>query len=116
MPFVWLILASLTFIQTAPSPPAGSGIEPLNARQSSIDQAERPHVESFIAVDPRDPQHLLATAMVIIDGTVHAFPYASFDGGKTWTRGQFVGDASITVGAVDRSFTSPNPVHAFSRR
>ncbi len=39
--------------------------------------------ESFIAVDPRNPQHLLATAMVVVNGELHAYPYASFDGGKS---------------------------------
>jgi hypothetical protein len=101
MPCAWLVLAALTLTQPAASPPAGSGIEPLNGRQVTIDQADRPHVESFIAVDPRDSRHLLATAMVVIDGTMHAFPYASFDGGSSWTRGRFDGDARITVRAAD---------------
>lgn len=94
------LLALLTI--AAPTLAQSSGIQVLSARQISIDQAKQPHVESYIAVDPKDPQHLLATAMVLIDGQMRAYPYATFDGGKTWSRGQIIGDSSITgPGAAD---------------
>lgn len=94
--------ALLTITQLAFAQSAGSGIELLSARHVSVDQAERPHAESYIAVNPRDPLHLLATAIVIVDGETRAYPYASFDGGKTWARGRIIGDSSLVeVGAVD---------------
>jgi hypothetical protein len=77
---------------------AGSKIELLRARHISVDQAHRPHVESYIAVDPRDPRHLLATAMVSVNGQPRAYPYASFDGGESWARGRIIGDSSL-IGA-----------------
>lgn len=97
-----LSLALLAITQAAFAQSVGSGIELLSARQISVDQADRPHVESYIAVDPRDPLHLLATAMVHIEGALRAYPYASFDGGKTWAKGAIIGDSSITgAGAGD---------------
>jgi hypothetical protein len=92
-----LAIAQSVFAQST-----GSGIEQLSARQISVDQADHPHVESYIAVDPRDPLHLLATAMVHINGEMRTYPYASIDGGKTWAVGQIIGDAGITgPGAFD---------------
>ncbi|MBA3404910.1 MAG: exo-alpha-sialidase, partial [Gemmatimonadaceae bacterium] len=91
-------LALLTVTQPAFAQSAGSGIELLNSRHISVDQADRPHVESHIAVDPRDQQHLLATAMVVVNGETRSYPYASFDAGKTWARGRIIGDSSI-IGA-----------------
>jgi hypothetical protein len=65
-------------IIAVPALAQSSGIEVLSARQISIDQAKQPHVESYIAVNPKDPQHLLATAMVLINGEMRSFPYATF--------------------------------------
>jgi hypothetical protein len=96
------LLALLTITHPVFAQSARSGIEQLSARQISVDHADRPHVESHIAVDPKDPKHLLATAMVFIDGDTRVFPYVSFDGGKTWARGEIIGDSSITgTGAGD---------------
>jgi hypothetical protein len=89
-------LALLAITQPVFAQSVGPGIELLSSRQVSVDQADRPHVESHIAVDPSDPQHLLATAMVYVNGEPRVFPYASFDGGKTWAVGQIIGDSSIT--------------------
>lgn len=80
------------------SPPAGAGIALVSSHQISVDNATHPHAESYIAVDPKDPKHLLATAIVVVNGESRAYPYASFDGGKSWTRGKIVGDASIVMG------------------
>ncbi len=97
-----LFVLALAVTRAAFPQSVGSGIEQLGTHHISVDQAKRPHVESYIAVDPRDPQHLLATAMVVIDGNTRAYPYASFDGGKTWATGQIIGDSSITgAGAGD---------------
>ena len=94
------LLALLIIV--APALAQSSGIQVLSARQISIDQAKQPHVESYIAVDPKDPQHLLATAMVLVNGEMRSYPYATFDGGKTWSKGQIIGDSSITgPGAAD---------------
>jgi hypothetical protein len=98
---VWSLLALLAGSSQATAPSPASGIELLTAHQISVDHATRPHAESYIAVDPRDPRHLLATAMVVVGGQMHAYPYATFDGGKTWTRGQILDGSDISAGAVD---------------
>ena len=75
-----------------------SGIELVASHQVSVDNATHPHAESFIAVDPKDTKHLLTIANAIVGGNTVAYPYASFDGGKTWTRGRVVGDTTIVTG------------------
>jgi len=95
--FLALIVTHPAFAQSM-----GSGIQLLGTHQISVDQPNRPHVETHIAVDPRDPRHLLATSMVVVQGEMQAFPYASFDGGRTWARGRIIGDSSISgAGAGD---------------
>jgi hypothetical protein len=95
-------LLALTITQPAFAQSAGSGIELLSTRQISVDRADHPHVESYIAVDPRDPQHLLATAMVLVNREMWTYLYASFDGGRTWVVGQIIGDSNMLGGgAVD---------------
>ena len=95
-------VALLTLTQAAVAQSTGSGIELLTSRHISAAEADHPHVESHIAVDPRDPRHLLATAIAFVDGRAHSRPYASFDGGQTWAVGRFLGDSSIIgPGAFD---------------
>jgi hypothetical protein len=56
----------------------------------SADLPSLPHVEPVIAVNPRDPAHLVAAAMAIRDTwTVHVL--VSMDGGASWTRRQLPG-------------------------
>src|SRR5688500_18706121 len=74
---------------------SSSGIELLTTRHVSIDNARRPHVETYIAVHPRNPRHLLATAIVSENGKIRSLPYVSEDGGQTWTRGRVIGDTTI---------------------
>ena len=75
---------------------ATSGIELLASRQISADNPGRPFVESYIAVHPRNPRHLLATAMMVSEGgDMRSLPYVSEDGGKTWARGRVMGDSTI---------------------
>ncbi len=82
-----LTTALLTTTRSVAAQVASSGIQFVSAQQISIDHATHPHVESFIAVDSRDPQHLLAASMVMINGEMRSYPYTSFDGGKSWTLG-----------------------------
>ena len=68
----------------------------LRSRAEGIlERCTHPHVESFIAVDSRDPQHLLAASMVVINGETRSYPYVSFDGGKSWTLGQVTDNAGV---------------------
>lgn len=53
---------------------------------------ERPLVEPQLVVNPKDPKHLLATAMAVNSSTVSdsdCAAFVSFDGGRTWVRHNF---------------------------
>src|ERR1043166_7064773 len=102
------ILALLTIAQPALAQSAASAIRPVSSHQISVDQATHAHAESFIAVDPKDPRHLLATAIVMVKGTDHSYPYASFDGGKTWARGRIIGDSSVAAGGDPIIYIAPS--------
>ncbi len=45
------------------------------------------HCETMVAANPTDPQNLLGGSIVMVlpDGSPADMPYASFDGGSTWT-------------------------------
>lgn len=50
------------------------------------------HAEPHLAIDPTDPMHLLAAAIVLPDSLPHRVdPFVSFDGGRTWARGALPG-------------------------
>ncbi len=90
------------------------GIDLVNTQQISVDQAKHPHIESFIAVDLRDSQHLLATSMVIVNGETRSYPYVSFDGGKSWAQGKIIDDGSVTTDADPIVYFSSSGVAFFS--
>lgn len=54
----------------------------------SGDEPKRPHVEPFLAANPKDPQHLIAASIAYLrrDGKQTCTAFTSFDGGQTWTR------------------------------
>jgi len=52
----------------------------------SSDAPNDPHGESFLAVNPKNPKNLLATACRIHDGESGSSAYVSRDAGKTWSR------------------------------
>jgi hypothetical protein len=78
-------LVVMTSAAAAQSP---SGIRVISNHQISKDNAKRPHFESHLAVDAKNPRHMLATAMVQQGERTSSFPYVTFDGGKTWIRGR----------------------------
>ncbi len=68
--------------------PQTSGIKVSAGSHISMDKAKNPHVEPFLAVNPKDPKHWLATAIVNENLGTSCYPYVSRDGGRTWIRGQ----------------------------
>jgi hypothetical protein len=71
--------------------PAGQIIVSENLLASSR-AAERPIVEPQLVVNPKDPKHLLATAMVVNASTIadsDCAAFVSFDGGRTWAQHDF---------------------------
>jgi hypothetical protein len=93
------ILASLVFLsafvttQRAWAQADASGVTLTRSTRISTDA--HPHVESYIATDPGNPRHLIATAMTISKTAGDPAVWTSFDGGATWIRGRFVGDSGV---------------------
>jgi len=51
--------------------------------------SERPHVEPNVAVDPKNPMHLVATSIAFTrpDNSFTCAVFMSFDGGRSWQPG-----------------------------
>lgn len=62
-------------------------------------------VEPWLAVDPNDPKHLIASAMTTATDGLQAVVYASGDGGRTWTRAE--------RGEGERLFPGGDPMATF---
>ena len=63
----------------------GPAIRVVESQQISVAHPHRPHVESFLAVDPRDSRHMIAASMLgLADGRLGAAVYATFDAGRHW--------------------------------
>ncbi len=80
-------LATLFLLGAGPTPePTGLEITPGPGVLISKDAPGSRHVESVLAIDPRNPRRLIAASMVFGEaGGVAA--YASADGGRSWSRG-----------------------------
>lgn len=91
-PFVIVALAvALPAGVVGQANPAGQIVVGENVLVSTA-AAERPLVEPQLAVNPKDPKHLLATAMVVNPSAVadsDCAVFLSFDGGRTWAQHNF---------------------------
>src|SRR5258706_14376656 len=79
-------------ILAAPAPlkPPGPAITVFPSVQVSTDEPEARHVESVLAVNPRDPKNLVAASIVLGSGTRVAV-YACHGWGQRWSRGKEAG-------------------------
>jgi hypothetical protein len=74
--------------------------------------------ESWIAVDPTNPDHLVGTSKFFFDPVFYLFhlgSYVSFDGGKAWTNALIPGfdcQSAPNFSWVDAT----DPIHAFDSR
>src|SRR5882672_4226556 len=59
----------------------------------SGDEPKRPHVEPFLAANPKNSQHLIAASIAYLrpDSFPMCTAFTSFDGGHTWTRRELPG-------------------------
>jgi hypothetical protein len=75
-------------------------IRVVRASQISTAHPKRPHIESFLAVDPRDSKHLIAASMIGSEsGQLGANVYVSFDGGQQWTASRVAArDSALLIG------------------
>ena len=81
----------------------------LHSVPISADEPGARHVESVLAVNPRDPNNLIAAAIVLAESDRIAV-YASRDGGRTWSRATHAGRGGET------RFAGLDPAVAFDRQ
>jgi hypothetical protein len=84
----------------------------------SGDRPKTPHVEPYVAANPKDAKHLVASIIAYTrsNGRSTCAVFTSFDGGKTWTRGTlpgldkldmfFAADPWVTFGPSGTVFSS----------
>lgn len=79
---------------------SGPAIRVVQSQQISIARRNRPHVESFLAVDPRDSRHMIAASTVALaDGRLGAGVYATFDAGRHWVESRIAPrDSMLALG------------------
>jgi hypothetical protein len=63
-----------------------SGISVSPGTHISADNPKAPYAETFMAINPRNPNNLIAGSFVVEKGDVYSVVYASMDGSKTWKR------------------------------
>ena len=74
----------------------GPAIRVVQSQQISVAHPGRPHVESFLTVDPRDSQHMIAASMVALaDGRTGTDVYATFDAGRHWVESRIAPRDSV---------------------
>jgi len=97
-------LLSVVASGTASAPPSATlpdsgGVVPGATYTISTDNPKNPHFESHLAVDPRDPKHMIATSTVHEAPEERSWVYATFDGGRHWVRGRTkTGDKTLFSG------------------
>jgi hypothetical protein len=111
---VCLIAALLILPSPIESQVISSGTKLVSSNQISVDNATRPHIESYIAVNATNPQHLLAAAMVVINGKSQSVPYVSFDGGKSWAAGKILDNPDLVTEADPIVYFSSSGVAFFA--
>ncbi len=98
-----LALAALSLVRLLPA--QASHVPPL-IHEKDMSETETGHIltnekETSVAVDPNNPNRLMAAANEAISGgrNVHEW-YASSDGGRTFTRGQVPIGTTLTIEGV----------------
>jgi BNR/Asp-box repeat len=90
-----------TTVSAQKEPPSSNAIQVGEDRQVVAGGTELPLVEPHVAVNPREPNNLIAGAMVSKpDGSFGVAAFSSFDGGRTWQRHDFAVNDGGDVWAV----------------
>jgi hypothetical protein len=101
----WPLALLLLGASAGTTPDHVPGIAVRSSVQISTDEPTSRHVESWLAINPRDPRNLIAASMVFGERSGVA-AYASQDGSKSWVR--------ATHGPhSDRVFEGLDPAVAF---
>ncbi|HEY7114107.1 MAG TPA: sialidase family protein [Thermoanaerobaculia bacterium] len=91
----------------APAAKPARAFDVASSVEVSTDAPLARHVESVLAINPRDPNNLLA-AVIDFGENGGVVPYASRDGGKSWSRGRDAAGRPARFGELD-------PAVAFAR-
>jgi hypothetical protein len=72
----------------------------VRSTQISTAHPKRPHIESFLAVDPHDSRHMIAASMIgDSSGRLGTNVYVSFDGGQHWSASRIAPrDSALLIG------------------
>src|SRR5687768_13127353 len=68
------------------------GIRKLASNHVSSAAPKTPHIESHLAINPRNPKHMLAAASMLRRNTrlgIGGGVYVTFDGGRSWRASKF---------------------------
>src|SRR5262249_16645361 len=84
-------LATVVLVTMAPPVTAlaqATGIRVLKSDHVSVAEPKSPHYETYIAVHPKNPKHIIAVSMVthVPTGKSGTNVYVTFDGGTKWTQ------------------------------
>jgi hypothetical protein len=95
--FALPLAAAIAMPARHPERPAGApAARVVHSVAISADEPAARHVESVLAVNPRDPKNLIAASIVLTESDKIEV-YASRDGGRTWSRAR---QAAHPVGAT----------------
>lgn len=90
---VLLVVIATVCPSTAQQPAAANQFfEVGEDRLVSVGGPDRPLVEPYLAINPKDPKNMLAAAMVVTKPDMSGLDcaaFTTFDGGRTWTRHDF---------------------------
>lgn len=77
-----------------------SGISVTANHSISSDEQSVPHVESQLAIDPKNPRHMIAASLALDKaGSLYSAFYVTMDGGATWHRSR-----GVTGGPLEKGF------------
>lgn len=96
-----MVTAVATAGVVAPLLAQGTGITGITVSAGthvSTDTPTAPFVETFLAMNPRDRNNLVATSMMGTGGSMVTRVYASRDGGRTWQPAHAVGAGNTIFG------------------
>ncbi len=97
----FLIVGSISALGVfRPARPASPSFQVVSSAEISSDDPDVGHVETVLAVNPRDARNLVAAA-IALEPTESVAVYASKDAGGTWKRGVDARGAKIMLEGLD---------------
>jgi hypothetical protein len=88
----------VTALSTAMTPAQTPRLAVLSSSPISAADPRSPHAETFAAVNPRNPQNIVAASLAIESGQMASAVYFTLDGGRTWARARDGAGAAVLKG------------------